>query len=1453
MSTLYDDDLFVVQDGSTGETSFVQNSNRSSLQDDDLFIVNRGGELYHVKSVDVGSGGGTSPEPEPEPDPAPVIDAITQTQESEVNNNRFTGNSFKTQVSSTGGAPVINEMTAYVEGSMAADIGSDPIATNNYSGGSTVPLTLSGTANLEENLLAGDAVKANVSYQPQTSEITNIGETDYTPTDTEISNNLADIYNGVIGNGAQFQAGGQKVVLDKPGLSFTTVKARFGGFPFDKQVFCQAAGVELSGNTDANGYITWTFSPTTLNGTNNVSFRITAGGGSINAIWLDDVMVVNGQPLLTFTDNTDLKFFQTGDEIGQPGGTQPKLYSGNDTTQSITGIGFSPDFVWLKSRTLGSASHGLFDSVRGATKRISSDANSAQSDQPNTLQSFDEDGFTIGSDAAYNSSSNDFVAWCWDAGNNAPVANTNGTITSSVKASDTTGFSIVSYTGNGGLNQTVGHGLSTKPSLIFYKDLEGTTAWRVIPTFVNDKYYLALNSSDAIFTTATQYFGDTTDSVLGITGSESGINNTNNRKYIAYCWAETPGVSKFGSYSGTGGTNSIKTGFEPAWLMIRHTNSADDWIIVDRSRGENVYLVANNTTSEGVYEGWQFDSDGFTLLQNGSSINASGGEYIYAAFSKSAVNSVVSVDPANSQMVVDGGNYAGPINDSQRWSDGCSGAPQDAPDYGRGFGTSMFDGSLETSFGGVNTPVQWDGSIEFTDSFAMAVANDGQSLSADKIVITHAGGTTSVGGQFPPSPSRPDNDGPGKFTTVTGITSPVTRIVFNINSGYYVGCFGIKADGSVLVDAVNDDEKWSSYGSGVPYTAGRTWEVVFDGKISGVNDGSLLAGTNQTMSWIPTTPLPVTDSVVIYLYNQTNLSTHGCKVNDQFIPATAGYGFPVELTAAELGGQLESVKIITSNTATGAYLTAIELDGALLADPGISGPSGQTSVSTLAPKQGEGTIDSINGADVVIDFVDNCFVPGQYLIAQGKTLEVCPRSDQIQGYDSSAKVLTFATNKDLAQFGPSDPVKMTDVDGNDVTYTPVSNIANVDTSDATYDYLTLTEPEKTKYYKVGTPLAGKYQEVEGYLSVSSDYPTGTNNTSNGAVDNNGSTYTAARPWESSNTKYAFKWFLGAGGGVVPKFKEGDVISWTMNSNYYFGFNIIAQGHGRLGVTENVNGSVKTFTRTLPAGVDTQQIFIEHTGPSNNPDNWVGISKISINGNPVGVPYAQNITVEAAATIKVVDVDNQRIGVPKGLDWVLNTEEFTGTGLSGTGTIENTDPVNNTVTFSSTNGQWVDDYYISLNNEDGCKPAATSKAFLQFDSSGAVTGYQATPVAPLVMNDLYNNTLTFPDSFDGLDSTPDDEFSDTNARIITTVKLTNATGSDEATADGLVPTTLTRSAIDSGSLTFNTALAGKMYCNILTATVRKATKTLIEAEETVSEVGARLTEFVNKIQQEFESS
>ncbi len=319
------------------------------------------------------------------------------------------------------------------------------------------------------------------------------------------------------------------------------------------------------------------------------------------------------------------------------------LYTGNGSTQSITGVGFQPDWVWLKSRS-NTSFHRLQDSVRGATKEIYTNATNSEGTDPNTITSFDSDGFSLGTAADYNGSSRTFVAWNWLAGGSAS-SNSDGSITSSVSANTTAGFSIVSYTGNGTAGATVGHGLGAVPQVLILKGRDQVENWTVYhERLTSNNYALRLNDSAAEFSQTLSWNDTTPTSSVFTLGGGAGTSDYTNRSginMIAYCFAEKKGYSSFGSYTGNGNADGpfVYTGFRPAFLLFKKTSGTSHWYTYDSKRlgynGGNVVVAADLTNSEITGKDIDLLSNGFKWKSTTNNGNASGATYIYMAFAES--------------------------------------------------------------------------------------------------------------------------------------------------------------------------------------------------------------------------------------------------------------------------------------------------------------------------------------------------------------------------------------------------------------------------------------------------------------------------------------------------------------------------------------------------------------------------------------------------------------------------------------------------------------------------------------------------------------------------------------------------------------------------------------------------------------------------------------------------
>lgn len=312
------------------------------------------------------------------------------------------------------------------------------------------------------------------------------------------------------------------------------------------------------------------------------------------------------------------------------------LWTGDGTDdRSISGVGFQPDWVWLKQRN-GTNYHTSFDVVRGATKRIFPNASEAEDTNADSLQTFETDGFQVGTNGGVNGTGNTFASWNWLAGGTA-VSNTDGSITSSVSASITSGFSIVSWSGSGATG-TIGHGLGTEPSVIIPKCRTQTADWYSYWKPLGNGNAVRLNTTDASAATGIWNSTSPTSSVFSVINNT--VVNQSGHTYVAYCFAEKQGFSKFGSYTGNGNADGtfVYTGFKPAFVIQKNTSATQGWQLQDNKRlgynGANKLLQPHDSAAESDVNRIDMLSNGFKVRTTDAGQNSSGQSYIYMAFAE---------------------------------------------------------------------------------------------------------------------------------------------------------------------------------------------------------------------------------------------------------------------------------------------------------------------------------------------------------------------------------------------------------------------------------------------------------------------------------------------------------------------------------------------------------------------------------------------------------------------------------------------------------------------------------------------------------------------------------------------------------------------------------------------------------------------------------------------------
>jgi hypothetical protein len=327
------------------------------------------------------------------------------------------------------------------------------------------------------------------------------------------------------------------------------------------------------------------------------------------------------------------------------------LYTGNgssiDVTNSANSGNFAPDWLWIKERS-STSSHIIFDTNRpvsgGFAKHLHANETAAESGDSSELTAFGSNGFSYGSDGKGNQSSQTYVAWQWKANGGTTSSNGDGSITATVQANTTAGFSIITYTGNGTSGATIGHGLGKVPKWIVQKSRERTDYnWQVYHEAVSsdaETDFLRLNTNAAVADDAT-IWNDTAPSSSVITLGNSIGGNANGEGIVVYAFAEIQGYSKFGSYTGNGNADGtfVYTGFKPAWVMIKHSSGTSNWTINDVARDptnvNNLRLFPNQNVAENSgSDSMDMLSNGFKFRSTDSGNNGSGATYVYMAFAE---------------------------------------------------------------------------------------------------------------------------------------------------------------------------------------------------------------------------------------------------------------------------------------------------------------------------------------------------------------------------------------------------------------------------------------------------------------------------------------------------------------------------------------------------------------------------------------------------------------------------------------------------------------------------------------------------------------------------------------------------------------------------------------------------------------------------------------------------
>ena len=314
-----------------------------------------------------------------------------------------------------------------------------------------------------------------------------------------------------------------------------------------------------------------------------------------------------------------------------------KLYTGNASTQSITGVGFQPDLTWIKNRD-SATNHVIYDVIRTATKRLEPNTTDAEDTKTNGLTSFDSDGFSVGRAVENNGSGNGIVSWNWKA-NGAGSANTDGsTNTTATSANTTAGFSISKYTGTGSAG-TIGHGLGAEPHVVIVKKLNSSEQWFSYHKPLGNTGALVLNTTAAVVNDA-GYWNSTTPTNQVFYVTSNGSNNASGDTYVAYCFAPKTGYSKFGSYVGNGNADGtfVYTGFKPAFIIVKPISGVEHWTMFDNKRlgynPDNNQLYPNLTSPDATADELDILSNGFKIRSTTGRLNTNGVSHIYMAFAE---------------------------------------------------------------------------------------------------------------------------------------------------------------------------------------------------------------------------------------------------------------------------------------------------------------------------------------------------------------------------------------------------------------------------------------------------------------------------------------------------------------------------------------------------------------------------------------------------------------------------------------------------------------------------------------------------------------------------------------------------------------------------------------------------------------------------------------------------
>jgi hypothetical protein len=316
-------------------------------------------------------------------------------------------------------------------------------------------------------------------------------------------------------------------------------------------------------------------------------------------------------------------------------------YTANASGQSITGVGFQPDWLWIKSRS-AAYNWAVRDVLRGSTVNLRLNSTNADQTQSDSVTSFDSDGFTLGADSSsfVNQNGETYASWNWKANGSSTTTPSGGTITTTASVNTTAAFSVFTYTGNGSAAH-IAHGLGVAPTFVAIKGRSNVDNWFVKHPGLASNEYIYFNSDGAKASGSNVWSNTNPDATKIYIGTDAGVNGSG-ETYVCYAFAEIKGYSKFGSYTGNGSTSGpfVYTGFRPAFVLMKRTDGSNSWCIFDNKRAtanpaqHRVFPDTSDAEVSSTGNAIDILSNGFKGRSSGSTVNNDGGTYIYMAFAE---------------------------------------------------------------------------------------------------------------------------------------------------------------------------------------------------------------------------------------------------------------------------------------------------------------------------------------------------------------------------------------------------------------------------------------------------------------------------------------------------------------------------------------------------------------------------------------------------------------------------------------------------------------------------------------------------------------------------------------------------------------------------------------------------------------------------------------------------